>query len=198
MYEIRSVKNRLREKYRALRDAVEPAVKIDYDSRICRRITNLCAFKHAEVILMYSPVNGEIDITPVARAAISEGKRIAYPKCLSKTGEMEFYFVNSPDDLIPGTFRIPEPPDRAIMFDKRHVISPDSCLCIIPGLVFDRRGYRLGYGKGYYDRYLSDLMAVRAGVVYSGFVIDRIPNGRFDLKVDFTVSERGVATGSEN
>ena len=65
-------------------------------------------------------------------------------------------------------------------------------VCFVPGLVYDRSGYRLGYGKGFYDRYLSAFTGGKIGVVYSDYVIGSVPRGRYDVTVDILLTEKGM------
>ena len=198
MYEIRNAKNIIREKHKKKRNAITLDKKRELDTKICNRIISLVSFRYAETVLLYAPVNSEIDISPVAEAALSAGKRVAYPRCIPGSSEMKFHFVSSTEELSPGYMNIPEPSESAPEFDRSETADSGKCLCIIPALAFDKRGYRIGYGKGYYDRYLSGVDLMKAGVIYSELLVDRVPNGRFDLKVDFIVSERGVVLTNEN
>lgn len=65
-------------------------------------------------------------------------------------------------------------------------------ICIIPGIVYDKKGYRIGYGGGYYDRYLSSFKGTKVGVAYTDFIANSVPHGRFDLAVDVLITERGI------
>ena len=198
MYEIRNAKNIIREKHKKIRENILPDKKSELDTKICNRVLSLVSYRYAETVLMYAPVNSEIDISPIAEAALATGKRVAYPRCIPGSYEMEFHYISSLGELSLGTMNIPEPDASAPIFDFKNVAYRDKCLCIIPALAFDKRGYRIGYGKGYYDRYLSRFDCIRAGVIYSELIADNLPKGRFDLKVDFIVSEKGVTLVNEN
>lgn len=198
MYEIKNAKNRIRENNKKKRNAILPEKKRELDAKICNRIMSLVSFRFAETILLYAPVNSEIDTTPIALVALAAGKKVAYPRCIPGTSEMEFHYVNSVEELHSGALNIPEPLESAPKFSKSDIDTKEKCLCIIPALAFDKRGYRLGYGKGFYDRYLSDAKVIKAGVIYSDLFVEKVPNGRFDLKVDFIVSEKGVVLTNEN
>ena len=73
-----------------------------------------------------------------------------------------------------------------------------SSVCIVPALVYDKQGFRLGYGKGYYDRFLSGFHGVTAGLIYSDFVVKSLPRGRFDKASDIAITEKGVITFAKN
>jgi 5-formyltetrahydrofolate cyclo-ligase len=140
---------------------------------------------------LYYPLKGEVDIIPVIKQAWSDKKTVLLPRCrANEDGVMDFYVVNSEDDLEPGAFGVMEPKEHCFMHPKEEC--RNSSLCVMPGLTFDKRGYRLGYGKGYYDRYLQGFNGVKMGVVYSDFIYEKIPHGFFDVKADVIVTEKGV------
>ncbi len=192
MFEIRNEKNRLREEYRRVRESITDSEKARLDTKIVNRFLSLVSYRFADTLLMYSPIKGEIDVNPIAEAALKAGKKVAYPRCLPENSEMFFHYVTSLDELKEGYYKIREPDPSAPLFTPDSVKSPESCVCLIPALVYDKRGYRIGYGKGYYDRYLSNFKGIKAGIVYNGCIVDSIVHGRFDLAADFIISERGV------
>ena len=98
---------------------------------------------------------------------------------------MEFYLIESCDDLEPGAFGILEPrpsPERLLSEWK-------GCLCVVPALACDRKGYRLGYGGGYYDRFLRNFPGVKALILYKKCLVEHIWHGRYDVAVDLIVTE---------
>lgn len=189
MYEIRKRKNDIREKYKALRAAIPPETKALMDEKICNAFCSLATYRYASVLLMYSPKGSEVDVMPIARKALADGKKVAFPRCIPGTHDMEYHYVESLDVLTPGAYGLLEPPSNLPIYD-RNSIAPTAC--IIPALVYDRKGYRLGYGKGYYDRYLGSYVGSKVGMIYSDYIIDELPRGRFDLCADFMVTEKGL------
>ena len=146
-------------------------------------------FRYASVLLFYAPKGDEVDVIPAVRRALSDGKRVAFPRCIPGTHDMEYHFVEDLSQLEKGAYGIMEPSAELPVYDRA---STESAACVVPALVYDREGYRLGYGKGYYDRYLGSFTGAKVGLIYSDFVVDKLPRGRFDLAVDFIVSERGI------
>lgn len=189
MYEIRKRKNDIREKYKALRTALPADVKGAMDAKICGAFCNLATYRYSSVLLMYSPKADEVNVIPIAERALADGKQVAFPRCIPETHDMEYHYVTSLDQLKKGTYGLLEPTADLPVYD-RNSAAPTAC--IIPALVYDRAGYRLGYGKGYYDRYLGSYMGSKVGMIYSDYIIDTLPRGRFDLSVDFIVTEKGL------
>ena len=189
MYEIRKRKNDIREKYKALRAAIPPSQKELMDEKICTSFFSLATYRYADVILMYSPQSDEVNILPIAERALADGKKIAFPRCIPESHDMEYHYIEDLDDLVPGAYGLLEPPADFPVYDRN---SSTPTACIIPALVYDKKGYRLGYGKGYYDRYLGSYIGSKVGMIYSDYIIDELPRGRFDLCVDFMVTEKGL------
>ncbi len=191
--EIRSEKNRLREEYKIKRANIEPSKKRILDTKICERFLSLASFRFSDTLLMYYPLEGEVNVTPIAEAALALGKKVAYPKCDSKNLTMKFHFVESLSELKKGYYGINEPSENNPVYDIKDENIHSGTICLIPALVYDKCGYRIGYGKGYYDRYLAHFKGAKAGIVYGDFIIDNLPRGRFDLAVDYILSERGLS-----
>ena len=186
---IREVKNRIRETYRSHRRSLTPEQKEALDRRIVRQIMTLASYRFADVILAYHPLDDEIDVRPLIEAALASGKKVALPLCYAE-GRMDFFFIHSLDELNDGSFGLKEPSPDAEKYDRA---SCEQALMIIPALVYDEQGYRLGYGRGYYDRYVNGFSGVKAGLCYRAAIHPTpLPHGRFDFAVDYIVTEKGV------
>lgn len=184
-------KNEIRQQILEKRILVPENEKIDADKRISSRFLNLASLRFAETILLYSPIKGEPDITEAAIEAVKRGKKIAYPKCDPETCTMNYYFVSSPDELVPGTYGISEPPENAEMY----VPSPDKHdIIVVPAVCYDKSGFRIGYGRGYYDRYLSDFGGSSVGLSMHRFLQAKLPRGKYDKSVNIIITEKGVIT----
>lgn len=192
MFELREHKKRLRDEYLTRRKALEPRIKRVMDEKICSILTSLAAYRYADTLLVYYPMPDEIDIKPFIEHAWADGKSIAFPKCRRENRSMTFHIVSSFDELSEnGMFGIPEPmPDLPVYDPENNRLQQSAC--IIPAVIYDRSGYRIGYGKGYYDRYLPSFSGSRIGVCYSGFITDKVPRGKYDLAVNVLVTEKGV------
>ena len=193
-YNIKEEKNRIRSLYKEKRSAIPRDIKQIMDSAICKRFLSLSSYRFADTILLYSPLKNEIDTLPIAADALEKGKKIAYPRCI-EDNEMVYHYITSTDQLTPGKYGIMEPSPSLPVFSPED---DSRAVCVLPAIVYDKRGYRLGYGKGYYDRFLSSFKGTKAGLIYSDFIIDRIPVGRFDLSSDVVITEKGVISFAKN
>ena len=190
MTPIKKVKDEIRIEYSAKRDALTPEVRTERSKKICTTAMNLISFRHAEVILLYSPIKSEIDVIPLAMAAWEKGKAVAFPKCNKEDKTMKFHFVSSLDELEVGAYRINEPREDAPVYDP--LTDKRVAICYVPGLTFDVYGYRLGYGKGYYDKFMNMFNGCTIGITYSELIVKELPKGRFDKHCDILLTENGA------
>ena len=191
MYEIRQHKTEIREGYLSQRRAMDKDIKAALDEKICSVILSSATYRYADTILMYYAKDDEVDINPVAWAAVAAGKKVAFPKTNPEDRSMVFRFVTSEDDLAEGAFGLREPKEGLPSFTVTGELQ-QSVICIIPAVVYDKKGFRIGYGGGYYDRYLSSFKGTKVGVEYYDYIIGNVPHGRFDLAVDVLISEKGI------
>ncbi len=183
-------KDALRKEYKEKRRALPKEEKERRDMEICRRAASLAVFRFAQYVLLYDATECEISLSPLAREALARGKKLAYPRCDTESHTVTFHTVASLDELIPDAYGIKAPPPDAPVFDPGK--GAGNAVCFVPGLVFDRSGFRLGYGKGYYDRFLSSFSGSRVGVIYSDFLVPRLPRGRYDRNTDILLTEQNV------
>ncbi len=187
---LRRLKRDLRDRYKAERRAIAPEERAARDAQICNRFLSSITYRYARVFLLYAPLWDEIDCMPIAERAMADGKTVAFPRCLPDC-RMRFHVVKDLSALIPCAYGIREPREDAPVYIP-EAAGAEQPVCVVPGVVFDEEGYRIGYGKGYYDRYLSSFPGVRVALCYSDLVIPRVPRGRYDLPVDIQVTEKGV------
>ena len=176
---------------------MSPERKTEYDLKICRRFMSLASYRFADALLLYAPLKYEIDVMPIAEDALKRGKTVAFPLCNPEEHTMVYHVVTDLDQLKTGSYGIREPDPSLPVYDPAERKN-DNAVCFVPALAFDRKGYRIGYGKGFYDRYLSAFCGAKMGVEYSACVVDKLPRGRFDTAVDFLVTEKGVVTINAN
>ncbi len=198
---INDQKNSLRRTYlNKRREFAITAEAKQADERICSNLLESEFYGSCDVLLAYYPLTGrgEVNITPILSAAIRDKKLLALPICRkNNNGEpfMEFHIVNSLEELTVGSFSIPEPRADSCVFDPSDKTSSKlRTIVVVPGVVFDREGYRIGYGGGYYDRFLArtanaDIQSV--GLVRSDFILPSLPHDSFDLPSDAIIDEKG-------
>lgn len=174
-----------RAKYKSLRAEVKGEQKARLDDSICERIMSLSSFRFADTLLTYSPIGSEINVNKIALSALELGKKVAFPICNTATREMTFKYISSLDELVSGAYSILEPDANAECF--AHI---QHSLCIVPALAFDKHGFRLGYGGGYYDKFLKKFEGVVLGVAYDTLIANTLPTGVYDVPVDIIITER--------
>lgn len=178
-------KNQLREKYRQVRSSINENNRALYNRIIAENLFSLDLYKKSSIIYSYVSAKGEADTLGIISTAIKEGKKVAVPKCVPNTCLIEFYFIKSLKDLQKGAFNILEP--NPSICEK--VIDFSHGICIVPAIAFDKKGFRLGYGKGYYDRFLSRFRGTSIGICYNKCVLDVCPHDYYDQKVNILITE---------
>lgn len=154
---------------------------------IFMQLKELPEWKNAEVVFTYVSFGSEVDTILLIKECFKAGKKVAVPRVLDKT-RMEFYYITSLDELKEGKWGILEPEGvEENLADVSKVQSQMKLLMIMPGIGFDREGHRLGYGGGYYDRYLEKYGANRfwkIGLAFEEQIQDIIVTDEYDVKVD--------------
>ena len=184
--DIRTFKNELRASYSEKRRSLSFEEKEKLDSQIANKFLNMISFRYANQILFYASTDAEISTLQIFEQALKAGKSCYFPKCYEHS-QMSFYRVKSPDELVADAFNIKAP------VNETEIYSPQpSDIIIVPAMAYDSKGYRLGYGKGFYDRFLPDFLGTKIGLCYSSFMTDTLPRGRYDISVDIIVTEKKV------
>lgn len=186
--DIRILKRELREECKQFRREMPLSQKAQKDEMIFQRLTALPEVQSAKLILTYVSTPIEVSTFRLIDTMLRAGKTVAVPRCADGVVAMDFYQIRSMQDLEPATFSVLEP---KLDICKKITDFSDS-VCIIPGLSFDLSGYRLGYGKGYYDRFLNRYHGVNIGICYNGCIKNELPHGRFDIAASILVTEKFV------
>ena len=183
---VRQRKAELRSVYRRLRSQCPAEVKKELDKRLSQQFLSLDEYKSCKTLFAFVSTPIEVDTSVIISTALKDGKQVAVPKCRDKSGLMDFFYITSTDCLKKGAFSIMEP-DEALC---ERVTDLSDGLCLVPGLCFDRQGYRIGFGKGYYDRFLEEFGGTTVGICYSRCVEKELPRGIFDRNTDILVTEK--------
>ncbi len=155
---------------------------------IIKKLVSTAAYKNADTLLLYYAVSGEVETKALFRKALSDGKRAAFPLCLDGDGHMEFYLVTDENDFVDEMYSI-KAPDKSRCQKLKHT---KNAICLVPGLSFDKKGYRLGYGKGYYDRYLKSFEGLSVGVCYDSLLSESLPWEQTDEKVSLLITDKQI------
>jgi len=182
-------KHLLRRELIARRAALPEGERRALSAAVLDRLRATEGWAKAATVLTYMPVKGEVDATPLLEELWARGARVLLPRCRpDEPGVMDVACASCMTDLTPGMYGIPEP-NPAICAAVLNA-SPD--LILVPGVGFDREGYRLGFGAGFYDRFLSGGEAPRAalyGLAYGFQVVDALPRDPWDVPVHAVITE---------
>ncbi|GLF89724.1 hypothetical protein Saga11_09830 [Bacillus safensis] len=148
----------------------------------------LSAWKHANTIALTMSRGKEIPTMPLIEKAWQEGKTVCVPTCFPETKEMTFYEYTLETKMISRYFGLTEPDPQVSAAVHKEEID----LIIVPGVCFDQQGYRIGFGGGYYDRYLADYHGVTIALCLSLQQIEYVPAEAHDISVSMIVSEKGL------
>ncbi len=176
-------KNEVRQLIKAYRQKLtDEDVKIQ-SRLIIDRLKKSDIYKTSENVFLYMSYNREVDTYMLLSQCLTDNKKVYAPKVLSKT-DMEFYRIQDEHDLVSGYMGIMEPSDSCEKADTRDG------LFIMPGLAFDYDFHRIGYGGGFYDRYLSiDNTFIKAALAFDFQLLESIPYEEHDLKPDYIVTQ---------
>ena len=152
-----------------------------------KRLFSLHQYQAADTVLTYVSKDSEPDTFRIIKRAWRDGKKVAVPRCIDNTCEMTFYYITSFKQLASGSFGVMEPkPAQCQPWEG----DGQGSICIVPGMAFDCEGFRLGYGKGYYDRFLSGYHGFTVGLCYSKCVRWSLPRSKYDRPVAILVTDR--------
>ena len=180
------MKAALRQDMMARRDALPERER--RSAAICAQIIAMPTYAAARSIHCFLAMRSEVDTRPLIAEALARGKQVAVPVVVPKAAELTHAWLDSLDagDLVAGNFGTFNPRDM------RPAHPGDWDLTIVPLLAFDRRGYRLGYGKGFYDRLLGGAPMPTIGVAFAAQEVDALPVEPFDVPLDCIVTEDEV------
>ncbi len=187
--DIRGYKQDLRARSKERRRNMKSEEKQLLDKAVADNVRRLKEYRPAKTILIYMSTPIEVDTIGIIKNAWADGKRVAVPRCIPDTRDMEFHYIDNLESLSVGSFSVLEP-DESLPI----VTDFSGCLMIVPGMHFDMKGYRIGYGKGYYDRYMVRFTGISAGICYSGELKPFLYHGRYDRHVDIVVTDKRIKT----
>ena len=170
-------KKTLRQQIRKLKQTMTPAQIADKSRRLQELFLQTEEYRSAKTLYMYLPYNQEVRTVPILEQAVADGKTVAVPKVYGDT--MQFIQITSMDQTAPGYSGIPEP------IADGPIASDPTALVLMPGLAFDKEGRRIGYGGGYYDKFLAaEPDHPTVALCYDFQILDSLPLDNFDIPVD--------------
>lgn len=174
-------KEELRKKFKIIRDNINNRDK--KSSEIIKRLINTKEYQKSKVIALYSNISSEVETKELIKISL-ENKKVVLPK-INKDNTMDFYEINCLKDLEVGAFNIKEPKVK----NKKPIKKEEIDLIIIPGICFDKNRNRIGYGKGYYDKYLSNTNIKKIGLCYEEQITKEIKSDKTDISLDYLITE---------
>jgi len=187
------MKNEIRENARIKRRAISVQKSQEKSQAIKKNMFSTTVFQNAKTVLFYVSKGSEVDTHAMIKESLGNSpsncigiKRVVVPVTDMNAGELLLSEIHGLDELKPGSFGVPEPE----IISKVEPSEID--LVIVPGLAFDSSGGRIGYGKGFYDRFLKNINAKKIALAYNFQVIESVPSDPHDVKVDKIITEQGI------
>jgi len=183
---MRELKNRVRQMMRERREALTHEEKQKKSMRICGHVISI--LDEGETVMVYASKELEANTIPVIEALLKHGNPVVVPIIVKENTSLRLSYLRDLSALVPSTFGVPEPIGSEIPADPEDI---DTIL--LPMLGFDRKGGRLGYGAGYYDRFLAKNPRIRKiGIAFSCQEADDIPVDKNDIHMNCIVTEDGI------
>lgn len=179
-------KQAVREAALARRAALTPSQRSKLSRQIAAHALCYVNQQAAQTVFIYAATEQEVDTADLIAALLQNGQTVCLPRC-SGHGVMEAYAITAMTELKPGRYNILEPPSRI------SILSSDIDLAFVPGCLFGRDGSRMGYGGGYYDRFLPQcLSACYVGLSFSACLTESVPCEEHDVRMHRLITEHGV------
>ena len=173
-------KKELRKQIRAQKRAMTAEMIEQASQSLARQFYATAYYENAETIYGYLPYNQEVRTVPILEQALRDGKKVAVPKVYGDT--MRFIYLDDLTQVVPSEMGIPEPVADA------PVARDEKALVLMPGLAFDKKGNRMGYGGGYYDKFLAEEPDHPTVALCYGFqMVEHIPTEDYDIPVDLVL-----------
>lgn len=178
------------------RAALPPSVRAEEDRLIAQALLSLPQFADAECVLSYVSFGSEVDTRRFIERTHAAGKLVALPKCAEGSRDMRWFEFDGWASLEKSAFGMEEPRCDACRELDAAEYAGKRTLAIVPGLAFDEKGYRIGYGGGYYDRFLEGFPGTSVGLCRSDFLFESLRGqkiiDRHDLPVDIVVTPKSI------
>lgn len=172
------MKDEIRKKALSLRNALSGSDRRVRSQIICQKLIDTREYKNAKNIMLYMSFKSEVETDFLLAKAILDGKNVCLPKVISDT---EMIAVSYTGETEKGRWSIDEP--------VGETVNPENIdMLVVPGAAFDKEGNRIGYGKGYYDRFLQNTHGYTVGLAFDFQVFDNIPAEKTDVKIQSVIT----------
>ncbi len=178
-------KKTLRKNFLKIRGQIPEEARHKKSLIIAEKLFNSEEYKKSGFVFAYSSYGTEAETGDIIKKAFSDGKRIALPVMLEEKGKMAFIEITPKTELVKNKTGIFEP-----VYDEEKAVTPKKGeVVIVPGAAFTLKGERMGYGGGYYDRYLSRCEAFKIGICFKEQLAEELPQDCFDIKTDTVITD---------
>ena len=180
------MKSEIRNSNKRKRSLMDKAEVLEKSYAAAEEFLSSDIYKNAKQLMLYMPLGNETDTTHIINAAFRDGKKLVFPVTDAKSGEITPCYCTEVSEFVKGAFSVKEPCVRDVAdVSKIGVI-------LVPGIGFDKKGARVGFGKGCYDRLLKNTSATKIGFCYDFQICEEIAAEEHDVKMDFLVTESGI------
>lgn len=176
-------KNQSRQQCRQIRQALGAETRLQASQAICAQIEAWTVFQQAQVVLTYLPMKSEVNLPPLLERYPQKSWLV--PRIIPEAEHSMVFHPYDPKRLVQHPFGMAEP-----AADLPVVSSVEIQLALVPGLAFDQHGWRLGYGGGYFDRFLQNFSGVSLGVVFNTLLLENLPHNEYDVAMNWIVTEK--------
>ncbi|HAK58412.1 MAG TPA: 5-formyltetrahydrofolate cyclo-ligase [Lachnospiraceae bacterium] len=186
-------KAKLRKRMLSIRDELTGDIRAENSELIRKKLVGSSIYKNAEIVLSYASYRSEVDTWAINKQILADNKKLYLPKTYVKEKRLRFIRVSDMDELKPGALGIMEPDGEGEGIDPK-MTGAGAILMIMPGVAFDNNGARLGYGGGFYDRYLSeyeDIIPRTVLIAFEAQRADEICTDEYDIRPGQILTEAG-------
>jgi 5-formyltetrahydrofolate cyclo-ligase len=183
-------KQKIREKFLKERESLSEVLVTENSAKIWERLSSLREFLEAKTIMFYVAKGNEVRTENMIKESICMGKKVAVPVMMKENTLSPSLLTDYDRELVPKHFGILEPKKECLRLTPPEEIE----IIIVPGVVFDRQGGRIGFGKGFYDNFLKRVSAKACtiGIAYQSQIVDKLPVKETDIPIDIIITENEV------
>lgn len=181
------MKKALRKEYLALRNSKPQEELLESSKKIVDNLYSVPEFIKAETIMVYVSFRGEVDTLSLIKQLLEQKNHVCVPLCNSTDSTMTAREIKDFSDLSSGSYGILEPDKASPVVHAQNID-----FIVVPGCVFSENGHRIGYGKGYYDRFLCNTNAFSCGLCYDFSLLKTIPHEKTDVKLNMIITQNNI------